>query len=231
MLDQGRWHRYRLPKASHSYDGAHGWNTEWPRIRDIGETDLLMTMHGTFWRFPRTFTAGHSAGLAPRSTYLKVVGDFARWGDRVVLGCDDTAQSEFLNKRRAKGNLAAPGQSHSNLWFIDPARLDHLGAPLGRGAVWQEEPVQRDLPSDPYLFSGYELRGLHLVHDAGEPVTFTIEVDRAGNNTWSELRRVEVPAAGYLWTEFAAAEPGAWIRLRASRDCQRVTAQFSYRSP
>jgi hypothetical protein len=231
VLDQGRWHRYRLPKASHSYDGAHGWNTEWPRIRDIGETDLLMTMHGTFWRFPRTFTAGHSAGLAPRSTYLKVVGDFARWGDRVVLGCDDTAQSEFLNKRRAKGNLAAPGQSHSNLWFIDPARLDHLGAPLGRGAVWQEEPVQRDLPSDPYLFSGYELRGLHLVHDAGEPVTFTIEVDRAGNNTWSELRRVEVPAAGYLWTEFAAAEPGAWIRLRASRDCQRVTAQFSYRSP
>ena len=42
---------------------------------------------------------------------------------------------------------------------------------------------------------------------------------------------MEVPAAGYLWTEFGAAEPGTWIRLRASRDCQRVTAQFSYRSP
>ncbi|HPT32290.1 MAG TPA: hypothetical protein PLW67_10640, partial [Prolixibacteraceae bacterium] len=27
------WSFYRLPKASHSYDGAHGWNTEWPRIR------------------------------------------------------------------------------------------------------------------------------------------------------------------------------------------------------
>jgi hypothetical protein len=53
VLDAGKWHSYRLPKASHSYDGAHGWNTEWPRIREIGGKDLLMTMHGTFWRFPR----------------------------------------------------------------------------------------------------------------------------------------------------------------------------------
>ncbi|MDR1624353.1 MAG: hypothetical protein LBS04_05205, partial [Tannerellaceae bacterium] len=43
------WRFYRLPKASHSYDGAHGWNTEWPRIRDVGtdaQPDYLMTMHG-----------------------------------------------------------------------------------------------------------------------------------------------------------------------------------------
>jgi len=35
LLDGGAWQAYRLPKASHAYDGAHGWNTEWPRIRDI----------------------------------------------------------------------------------------------------------------------------------------------------------------------------------------------------
>jgi hypothetical protein len=103
VLDAGRWHAYRLPKASHSYDGAHGWNTEWPRIREIGEKDLLMTMHGSFWRFPRDFSPAKSSGLAPRSNYMKVVGDFTRWGDRLVLGCDDTAKSEFLNKRKAKG--------------------------------------------------------------------------------------------------------------------------------
>ncbi|MCG8586052.1 MAG: sulfatase-like hydrolase/transferase, partial [Pirellulales bacterium] len=77
MLDGGQWHTYRLPKGSHSYDGAHGWNTEWPRIREIGEKDLLATMHGTFWRFPHTFSASNSAGIAPRSNYLKVIGDFA----------------------------------------------------------------------------------------------------------------------------------------------------------
>ncbi|MBI5691953.1 MAG: hypothetical protein HZC55_17870 [Verrucomicrobia bacterium] len=230
VLDQGRWHSYRLPKASHSYDGAHGWNTEWPRIREIGEKDLLMTMHGTFWRFPATFTPANSAGIAPRSNYLKVVGDFARWGDRLVLGCDDTAKSEFLNKRRAKGKLAGPGQSQSNLWFLDPAQLDQFGPPLGRGAVWFTEPVKRDEPSDPYLFAGYDERLLHIAHEGGAPLSVTLEIDRAGNGRWSPLRRIEVPASGYAWTTFGTEEKGAWIRLRASRDCAQLTAFFAYRN-
>ena len=230
VLDHGAWHSYRLPKSSHSYDGAHGWNTEWPRIRDIGETDLLMTMHGAFWRFPKNFDATHSAGIVPRSNYLKVIGDFARWNDQVVLGCDDTAQSEFLNKRKAKGALAGPGQSQSNLWFIDPAQLDRLGPPIGRGAVWLNEPVKADAPSDAFLFAGYDHRLLHLAHDAPAAVTFTLEVDRLGNNTWSELRRVEVSAGGYAFTEFSPSETGAWVRVRASRDCAHATATFSYRA-
>ena len=230
VLDHGAWHSYRLPKSSHSYDGAHGWNTEWPRIRDIGETDLLMTMHGAFWRFPKNFDATHSAGIVPRSNYLKVIGDFARWNEKLVLGCDDTAQSEFLNKRKAKGALAGPGQSQSNLWFIDPAQLDRLGPPIGRGAVWLNEPVKADAPSDAFLFAGYDHRLLHLAHDAPAAVTFTLEVDRLGNNTWSELRRVEVPAGGYAFTEFSPSETGAWVRVRASRDCAHATATFSYRA-
>jgi hypothetical protein len=230
VLDRGTWHTYRLPKSSHSYDGAHGWNTEWPRIRDIGETDLLMTMHGAFWRFPKNFDSSHSAGISPRSNYLKVIGDFSRWGDRLVLGCDDTAKSEFLNKRKAKGTLAAPGQSQSNLWFIEPAQLDRLGPVIGRGAVWLGDAVKKDAPSDAFLFSGYDERLLHLTHDDAAPVTFTLEVDRVGNNQWTELRRVEVPAAGYTFTAFAATERAAWIRVRASRDLPHATAVFAYRN-
>ncbi|WP_414660926.1 hypothetical protein [Horticoccus sp. 23ND18S-11] len=230
VLDGGTWHSYRLPKASHSYDGAHGWNTEWPRIREIGEADLLMTMHGSFWRFPKNFGVAHSAGITPRSNYVKVVGDFARWGDRIVLGCDDTAQSEFLNKRKAKGKLVGPGQSQSNLWFVEPAQLDQFGPAIGRGAVWYDEPVKKDEVSDAFLFSGFDERVLHLAHQAAAPVTFTLEVDRAGNNRWSELRRVEVPASGYVATIFTAAEKGAWIRVRASRDAPKATAFFSLRN-
>jgi len=230
VMEESRWTAYRLPKGSHSYDGAHGWNTEWPRIRDIGEKDLLMTMHGAFWRFPKNFDATHSAGITPRSNYLKVIGDFARWNDRLVMGCDDTAQSEFLNKRRAKGKLAGPGQSQSNLWFIDPAQLDRFGPPIGRGAVWLNEPIKQNTPSDAFLFAGFDHRLLHLTHDAPEAVTFTLEVDRTGNNTWTELRRVEVPAAGYVATEFTSAETGAWVRIRASRDCAHATATFSFRN-
>jgi len=91
------WKSFRLPKVSQSYDGAHGWNTEWPRIRDIGEENLLMTMHGAFWSFPKTFSASSTNGIRARSAYLKVIGDFTRWNDRLVFGCDDSAKSEFLN--------------------------------------------------------------------------------------------------------------------------------------
>jgi hypothetical protein len=229
VLDGGKWHSFRLPKASHTYDGAHGWNTEWPRIRDIGEPDLLMTMHGSFWRFPKSFSASNSGGIAPRSTYLKVIGDFCRWGSRVVFGCDDTAQSEFLNKHPLKGELAAPGKSQSNLWFVDPPRIDELGPALGRGAVWLNENVRAGVPSEPYLFGGFDKRSLHLTHDGDGAVTFAIEVDTKGNGAWKKLRDVTVPAQGSAWTEFASRETGAWVRLTASRDTTKATAFFHYR--
>ncbi|MGD1978557.1 MAG: hypothetical protein PVJ98_04125 [Akkermansiaceae bacterium] len=226
-LHEGKWHRYRLPKASHSYDGAHGWNTEWPRIREIGEgDDFLMTMHGMFWKFPKTFTPANSAGIVPRSTYLKVIGDFARWGDHVVMGCDDTAKSEFLNKRKAKGHVAAP-QSQSNLWFVKPAQLDHLGPVIGRGAVWLNDKIKADTPSDPYLFSGFQNRSAHLY--ASSPATFTFEVDLKGNNTWTKLTEVKVD--GYQWHSFPAESKGTWIRVTSSAPVDKASAWFTYANP
>lgn len=228
LLDGGTWHAYRLPKGSHSYDGSHGWNTEWPRIRDIGEPDLLATMHGTFWRFPRTFSLKRSAGIAPRSNYLKVVGDFCRWGDRVVLGCDDSAKSEFINTRPFKNAQGAPGQSNSNLWFIEPALLDRLGPAIGRGSVWLRDDVKAGAASDPYLFAGYDRRMIHLTHESSQAVSFTIEVDRQGDGRWETLRAVEVPAKGYAWHIFEAGEIGSWVRLKADRDAERASACFQY---
>jgi hypothetical protein len=230
LLDGGQWHSFRLPKASHSYDGAHGWNTEWPRIREIGEPTMLMTMHGMFWHFPKTFSASNTAGIAPRSRYLKVVGDFARWNEHVVLGCDDAAKSEFLNKRAVKGGIAGPGQSQSNLWFLKPAQLDSFGVPAGTGAVWIGEAVKAGVPSDPFLLSGFERRGLHLAHTAAEPVSFTLETN-SGDGKWSKLSEITVPANGYAWTEFSSADKGAWIRLTSSKDLTSGSAVFAYTSP
>lgn len=226
-LHEGEWHRYRLPKASHSYDGAHGWNTEWPRIREIGEGDsFLMTMHGMFWNFPKTFTPQNSAGISPRSSYLKVIGDFARWGDHVVMGCDDTAKSEFLNKRKAKGHVAAP-QSQSNLWFVKPEQLDHFGPVIGRGAVWLNEKIEASTASDPYLFSGYQNRAVHLF--ANTPATFTFEVDLKGNNQWTKLSEVKVD--GYRWHSFPSGAKGTWIRITSSASLEKASAWFTYANP
>lgn len=227
LLD-GEWSSRRLPKSSHSYDGAHGWNTEWPRIRDVGEDDLLMSMHGQFWRFPKRFGEGATAGIRPRSSYLKIVGDFCRWHDRIVLGCDDAAKAEFLNTRRAKGEVAGPAYSQSNLWFLKPEQLDSLGPIRGRGAVWLEEPVEANVPSDAYLFAGFPQRGVHLAHDLKQPVTFRFEVDANGDGAWTPLREERVPASGYAWIAFDESEAGEWIRVTTDTACS-ATAWFEYR--
>lgn len=227
-LDAGKWHSFRLPKSSHSYDGAHGWNTEWPRIRDIGEDSLLMTMHGAFWKFPKTFTPASSAGISPRSNYLKVIGDFARWGDRVVLGCDDSANKEFLNVRKAKGKLAGPGESQSNLWFVKPEKLDQLGPIIGRGAVWLEDAVKAGEVSEPYLFAGYRHRSLQLVAEAA--ASFILEADMSGNGSWVEVSKHHLKEGGNLWVEFPADQAGVWVRLKARQDVAKVSAIFHYRN-
>lgn len=229
LLDNGAWHSFRLPKASHSYDGAHGWYTEWPRIRDIGEKDLLMTMHGMFWRFPKSFRSGRTSGISPRSTYLKVIGDFCRWNDRIVFGCDDAARSEFLNTRRAKGKLAGPAQSQSNLWFVEPDQIDHFGSPIGRGAVWAEDEVKKGQLSEPFLFSGFSKRSIHLVHDSKETVTFRFEVDRKGNGKWIHLKEINVPSGGYHFWDVPRSEIGEWVRVSLNQNCE-ATVWFEYRN-
>jgi hypothetical protein len=226
VLDDGRWHAYRLPKATHSYDGAHGWNTEWPRIRDIGEDDLMMTMHGTFWRFPRDFSASQARGIEPRSTYLKVVGDFCRWEDRLVLGCDDAAASEFLNVRRSKGKIAGPAKSQSNLWFIEPQRLDQFGVPVGTGSVWLAEAVVAEKPSDPFLFNGYDHRAVHLVNGDSSDVVLTFQLDRQGNGKWDDWKEVTLAGGSYQWLDLTDAPAAAWVRLRTNRDVSAMTASF-----
>jgi len=230
VMENGQWTSYRLPKASHTYDGAHGWNTEWPRIRNIDTgTDYLMTMHGMFWKFPATFSAKNSAGIAPRSTYLKIIGDFARWQDRLVFGCDDAAKSEFLNKRPLKEHQAAPGQSQSNLWFTSLDTPDRLGPALGRGSVWVDEAVPAGQPSDAFLLNGFDRRALYLAHDRTAPSTFNLEIDIEGHGQWTAWKAVQIERdqAG-TWLELPSSLHGAWIRVISQRSQQTASATFQY---
>ena len=194
------WAYYRLPKASHAYDGAHGWNTEWPRIRDVGFGDgtLLATMHGTFWRFPRTFTPANPNGIRPISTYLKVIGDFCRWGDRIVFGCDDQAKNEFLGKRGLKKDAPRCERSQSNLWFVKPEELSSFGPPSGEGYVWLNEDVKAGDVSEPYLYAGYDSMLFSFVRADGSPVKHELMRD------------------------------GDWVRVKCLEDAKGATARFCY---
>lgn len=67
-----------------------------------------------------------------------------------MFGCDDTAQKDFLNKRKIKGNIGGPGQSNSNLWFVSPERIDQLGPTNASGSVWMNDTVVAGQTSDPF---------------------------------------------------------------------------------
>lgn len=224
------WDFYRLPKASHSYDGAHGWNTEWPRIRNVGtkqNPDYLMTMHGMFWHFPPSFSAKKSAGIRPRSAYLKVIGDFTRWNDRLVFGCDDSAKNEFLNKRKQKGNIEEPGQSNSNLWFTSLEKPDQLGVTTASGSVWLSDKVQAGDLSEPFLFAGWPNRSAWIQNGGENQAVFVFEVDKDGTQNWSELKTVSLAAGESSFVEFDHNEPGEWIRVKANATAV-ATVSFNY---
>ena len=230
VRDSGKWSFFRLPKASHTYDGAHGWNTEWPRIRDIGtaeKPDYLMTMHGLFWRFPQTFSSKNTAGIRPRSSYLKVIGDFTRWNNGLVFGCDDSAQKEFLNKRKTKGNIEGPGQSNSNLWFTSLSKPDNLGPNTAQGAVWLSEKIETNAVSEPFLFAGWQHRMAWLKNDGNQKVTFSFETDTNGKGNWKSLRSVDVGAGQSVGITFKASEQGEWIRVK-SNQATTATVNFNY---
>ncbi len=224
------WDFFRLPKASHSYDGAHGWNSEWPRIRDVGTKDdpvYLMTMHGMFWHFPGTFTAKNSAGIRPHSAYLKVIGDFARWNGQLIFGCDDSAQREFLNKRKHKGGIQGPGQSNSNLWFTSPEKPGQLGPSTASGAVWLSEKIAGGEVSEPMLFAGWDKRSAWINNQGKDDVIFIFEVDKTGNQRWETLKTLTVKARNTVNLEFNAKEYGEWIRIKAG-SATTATITFNY---
>ena len=224
------WNFFRLPKASNSYDGATGWNTEWPRIRNIGTSekpDYLMTMHGMFWRFPGSFTADNSKGIRPRSSYLKVIGDFSRWKDRLVFGCDDSAKDEFLNKRKQKGNIKGAGQSNSNLWFTSLDKPDHLGPVTSSGAVWVNDDVKGGEYSEPFLFSGWSKRCVWIQNNGENSVKFSFEVDKNGTGNFIGFKTVNVTSGSSQFLEFNEEDKGEWIRVSANKKTN-ATVTFNY---
>ena len=218
LLDHGQWSTFRLPKASHTYDGAHGWYTEWPRIRDVGREKLLMTMHGMFWDFPKTFATGQTGGIRPLSSYLKIIADFCPWKNEIVFGCDDS--DKFRNSLN--------GRSHSNLWFVNPSELSQFGPAIGRGGVWLDDSVKAGTASAPYLLAGFTRRAVFVQHDAPQNVTFTFQTDAVGKGDWQEWRSINVPPDSCRYIEIPPDLSAEWIRVSTNRDVAHATVFFQY---
>ncbi|WP_316794507.1 hypothetical protein [Pedobacter frigoris] len=209
LLDKGQWYTYRMPKAAHTYDHRGGWYTEWPRIREVGNGKMLMDMHGMIYDFPKTFSRSNSAGIVPVNSHLRYIPDFCSWNNQIVISTDETTVLE---------NPMA-GRSQSNLWFGKWDDLKTWGGATGWGGPWENDQVKAGIASDPFLIKGFDKKTLHLTHDAAQPVSFTIQIDKSGNNKWIDYKTITVPGKGYEYFIFPAGFDANWVRLKTDKDC------------
>ncbi len=219
LLDNGKWHTFRLPKATHTYDGRTGVYTEWPRIREIGKGKFLMDMHGMFYDFPKTFSAQNAGGIKPIGSHLRYIPDFCDWNGQLVLATDETSMLQ---------NPMA-GRSQSNLWFGKPEDLSEWGGATGWGGVWAGDDLKAGEYSDAFLVKGYQNRVLHLAHETGKPVGFTVEIDKSGNGKWEAYKTISVPATGYAYFLFPKSFDAEWLRLKPDTDT-KATAFLHFQS-
>ncbi len=151
VLAGGQWRHYRLLKGSESHD--HAWCTEWPRIRRITPQHWMVDMHGMFWRMEEGFGEKHLR-LEPLAGHLRIVPDFCRWGEHLVLAGN---QNSSMGHRHRAG-----GQPQSNLWFGTVEQLENWGEPSGWGGPWCRDLVKPGEPSEPLLVGGYRHRTLFV---------------------------------------------------------------------
>jgi len=215
--ENDKWTRYRLPKASHCFD--HKWQTEWPRIRSVEHERLLVDCHGMFYEMSPHAYDGRVWGVRPIATHLWVIPDFCSWQGMLVLGSDNASAD-------AGGNLVT-AEPQSGLWFGKTDDLWNFGKPKGWGGPWWEEAVKADVPSDPYLMTGFEHKCLHVQHQYGNPVRFDIELDFAGHGHFHRYTTIDVGAKGYAVHVFPPGLSAHWIRLVPQANCV-ATAQLIY---
>lgn len=216
VMDQGKFNLFLLPKGCLNNDAAHGWFTEWPRIREINNGRFLMDMHGLFFDFPGSFSPSNSAGIAPIARHLRYIPDFCDWNGRLVLATDETS---------VQGNPLA-GQPQSNLWLGKFEDLATWGEASAAGSIWIEDAVRANEPSAPFLFNGFRHR---VAHFAAEPNTsFKLELDIRGDQKWKEYHTLKVDQSGYITHVFPESMDAQWIRLTLDRACEKVSAAFHY---
>lgn len=203
VLDQGEWHTYLLPKATYNNDPPHGWFTEWPRIRSVGNGKMMMDMHGMFYNFPGTFSSTNTAGIKPMGSHLRYIPDFLNWNDKIVLATDETS---------IQGNPLA-GQPQSNLWFGDYEDLSNWGPATAYGAIWLNEEVKANNSSDPFLISGFDNRMIHFKNHTDKLVLITIEIDINGDNNWTKLGTENLEVGNYKHYIFDKSLKAEWVRL------------------
>ena len=210
--DKGRW---RLPRGDAALDKAGPLGAE--RVcREVCTERDLFNAGGTFFELPAE-NAGGFAKIRPVTTHNRRIKDYASYrGLMVISGLRRDAEGEHI-VRSTDGKTA--------LWVGAVDDLWKFGKPRGVGGPWQDSTVRAGVPSDPYLFTGYDRKRLTL--SADKAVAMTVEADVAGTGLWVKYETFQVKPGELLTHVFPPSFGAYWLRLVADQDAT-ATAQLDY---
>jgi hypothetical protein len=214
-LVKGKWQRFRLPKASQAFSQA--WQTEWMRIREVETEHYLVDIQGMFYELQPIAFQDHIWGMKPICQHLRTIPDYCSFRGLFAVGGNQTTPN--------RDNNAVSGQPQSGVWFGKTDDLWSWGKPAGWGGPWWNADVRKDVPSDPYLMTGFDKKMLHISSD--KAVAFRIEIDFMGMGEFKPYERVGTGSEGYARHIFPAGFSAHWVRLTPESDC-RATAAFFY---
>lgn len=214
-LIKGTWHRYRLPKASHSFE--HAYQTEWMRIREVETEHFLMDIQGAFYELQPIAFQGAIWGVKPICSHLRTIPDYCSFRGMFVVGGNETTPNH--------DNYLVAGQPQSGIWIGKTDDLWRWGKASGWGGVWRKTAVQAGEASDPYLMTGFDKKVLHLISDKGD-AEVDIEVDPLGSGEWQRMERIKLNGT-YKYFVFPEGFSAQWVRL-VSRTAQTITGEFIY---
>ena len=158
--------------------------------------------------------------MRPIATHNRHISDFASWrGLFVMAGVSAGATNN--------GHVFRSDDGQAALWLGNVDDLWQLGAPAGIGGPWMNSAIEANAPSDPYLMFGYKRKVLEFSHTNATPVTFTVEVDFAADNTWSEYARFTILPGQTFRHVFPDGYSAFWARLRADA-ATTASATFTY---
>lgn len=214
-LVNGEWQRYRLPKASHAFE--HGWQTEWMRIREIETEHYMMDIQGMFYELQPFAFENRIWGVKPVCQHLRTIPDYCSFRGLLALAGNETTPNE--------DNNAVVGQPQSGIWFGKSDDLWSWGRPQGWGGPWRNDDVTAGTPSDPFLFTDFPRKVLHLLAEKSTEVE--IQVDFLGNGTWVRYETVKLAGSEYRPVVFPDAFSAQWVRLVPGTSC-KMTAEFMF---
>lgn len=214
-LVEGRWLRYRLPKASHAFQ--HAWQTEWMRIREVETEHYLMDIHGMFYELQPVPFEGAIWGVKPVCQHLRIIPDYCAFRGMLALGGNQTTPN--------RDNNPVAGQPQSGIWLCKTDDLWSWGKPKGWGGPWRRAPVRKGEASDPFLMTGFEKKMVHIASDRA--AHFKIEIDFLGTGEWKTYETLFTGAEGYARHIFPDGFAAHWVRVTPQTGCT-ASVEFFY---